>query len=1262
MTFLKTPGLRLRAGALALLTLLAALICFSCNTGEAGGTFLKVRVDSTWLGYDSVQVLLDKGDGSSPQRIFGGKLVSVSGMEKIPADGYDGGKVTIVIRAYKDGAIARAENREYDGAQQRTVSVVVVVAPGKHDSDTTAAKDGLTLSLLPRDTVVTINDSVAFTADAKNDKGTVAEADWDFDGDGKTDLVAKPGTAAAHLTAGFRYPSAGNFHPVLSVKGSNGATLGLTATVRVAQDKPVADAGPDLTAPADADITLAGHGKDSLGSIVKQEWQAGSAAFKNAPDGKLTYHTPAVAGDVLAIFRVTDDDGQTAQDTALIHVTVAPDTSADALSLALTTKDTLISIKDSAAYIATAKNGKGKLAKAAWDLDGDGVVDSVVDLNGDSASLSAGFRFANAGTYHPSLTITGAKGGTQKVTLAVQVVLDAPSADAGPDLAAPTDTTLTLSGKAKDGLGKIVKQEWSLAGGAFADAPDGKTIYKTPSSAGDILAVFRATDDDGLVAVDTAIIHVISPAVAALTELAVSDCALAPAFNPDSLAYACSVPFGVPGVTVKAKAQGSMTLNGSALADGKASDSVALSAGKATLTLKVANGSATRTYTVKVSAAAASGDNSLSALALSAGALTPAFAPATTAYSASVASSTASITVTATLADPNATLTINSAPAASGTASAAIVLGTGAKVIPIVVTAQNGQTRTYTVTVAKQAGNANLQALALSAGTLTPAFASGTLSYVDSVGEATASVNLTAAPEDTAKASMTLNGSPLAANSATAIPLTQKETVVNVVVKAEDPAVTKTYVIKVVKYDNVPPTAPTVALGAYAAPDRPTWAWTAGGGGSGNFRYKLDNSDLSAGATATTALAFAPAADLAAGLHTLYVQERDTAGNWSAAGSAAVTLGALKGLADYPLVGHASDTLWINGDATLTQAPLLSQGIYVNGIYTGSGTPNPSDAYTPTLAGFDTTAFSAEVDFKADGLPAAGENVLMGGRSWRWLGANLDADGKISMIYNNNFSVKGSLTCTAGEWHTLKLEYAAGTAKVYLDGTASASIAVALKFGGTIRDFNFGAVNLSNGSTFKGNLRNLRVYVGTAKIAQYPLSGDTRDITGKQTAATLLNAPFQSPGPGATLAGGYTVNNVATPALTGINLTDFRITAEFSIAALPANGMPVIMGGPSYRWIGTRIESDGSLTLIVNNSVFKTSTTLVSLTVKHSLAVRFSAASGLAALYLDGALVSTQAAASLTSVGDSDKSVSVTNYSNGSAFKGTLYRMRVDSK
>ena len=70
----------------------------------------------------------------------------------------------------------------------------------------------------------------------------------------------------------------------------------------------------------------------------------------------------------------------------------------------------------------------------------------------------------------------------------------------------------------------------------------------------------------------------------------------------------------------------------------------------------------------------------------------------------------------------------------------------------------------------------------------------------------------------------------------------------------------------------------------------PIWHWTSGGGnGNGTFRYQL-NSEADSWSADTTATSYTPTSALSTGSHTLYVQERDEAGNWSLSGSFAITI------------------------------------------------------------------------------------------------------------------------------------------------------------------------------------------------------------------------------------------------------------------------------------------------------------------------------------------------------------------------------------
>lgn len=88
--------------------------------------------------------------------------------------------------------------------------------------------------------------------------------------------------------------------------------------------------------------------------------------------------------------------------------------------------------------------------------------------------------------------------------------------------------------------------------------------------------------------------------------------------------------------------------------------------------------------------------------------------------------------------------------------------------------------------------------------------------------------------------------------------------------------------------DTTPPAAPTLNGPNTTNLTMPTWTWASGGSGNGSYRLKLDDPDLTTGATFTSALSYTPGAALANGSHVLYVSERDDAGNWSSLGAYAI--------------------------------------------------------------------------------------------------------------------------------------------------------------------------------------------------------------------------------------------------------------------------------------------------------------------------------------------------------------------------------------
>ncbi|MDG0811775.1 cadherin-like beta sandwich domain-containing protein [Cohnella rhizosphaerae] len=89
----------------------------------------------------------------------------------------------------------------------------------------------------------------------------------------------------------------------------------------------------------------------------------------------------------------------------------------------------------------------------------------------------------------------------------------------------------------------------------------------------------------------------------------------------------------------------------------------------------------------------------LSDLTLSGASLQPEFNAAITTYGANVGSGVSSVTVTPVTADSKATVTVNGNVVASGQASGSVFLNVGINPISIIVTAESGMTKQYTINV-----------------------------------------------------------------------------------------------------------------------------------------------------------------------------------------------------------------------------------------------------------------------------------------------------------------------------------------------------------------------------------------------------------------------------------------------------------------------------------------------------------------------------------------------------------------------------------
>ncbi|WP_082615446.1 cadherin-like beta sandwich domain-containing protein [Acidovorax sp. Root267] len=294
---------------------------------------------------------------------------------------------------------------------------------------------------------------------------------------------------------------------------------------------------------------------------------------------------------------------------------------------------------------------------------------------------------------------------------------------------------------------------------------------------------------------------------ASLRALTLSSGELSPTFAAGTTAYTVAVANAVSMVTLTPTATSSaasIRINGVAVTSGSASAAISLAVGTTTLTVRVTaqDKVTTRSYTIVVTRAATtvSSDASLKALVLSAGALTPAFASATSSYTATVANSVTSVTVTPTATSAAATVSVNGVAVGNGSNSGAIALAVGSNTIKIVVTAQDsGTSSTTTVVVTRAAASvstdASLSALVLSSGSLSPSFAAATTSYTAAISNTVASLTLTPTTASSG-AKVTVNGSTVASGAASsAITLAVGSNTLSIVVTAADGVTARTYTV-----------------------------------------------------------------------------------------------------------------------------------------------------------------------------------------------------------------------------------------------------------------------------------------------------------------------------------------------------------------------------------------------------------------------------------------------------------------------------------
>ncbi|MBN1930908.1 MAG: PKD domain-containing protein [Desulfobacterales bacterium] len=256
--------------------------------------------------------------------------------------------------------------------------------------------------------------TVHFTTDGEDPAGTIQRFRWDFDGNGSYDTYDE---MAQDYNRTYNTP--GSYNATLYIWSSTGASTSASITITVQNNPPVATA--DIL-PSNGEVPLTaqliGSGSDSDGSIVLYEWDLdgdGTFDWSSSTTGNTTY-TYTVVGSYQAVFRVTDNDGQTA--TALAATTVVNTGPPGSPTATASANPIIGNAPLNVAFNGTATDPNNDIVLYEWDFDCDGTYDWSSATSGVTS-----YTYTQAGTHVAKFRVTDSTGltGVDQIPITVNI-------------------------------------------------------------------------------------------------------------------------------------------------------------------------------------------------------------------------------------------------------------------------------------------------------------------------------------------------------------------------------------------------------------------------------------------------------------------------------------------------------------------------------------------------------------------------------------------------------------------------------------------------------------------------------------------------------------------------------------------------------------------------------------------------------------------------------------------------------------------------
>ena len=186
---------------------------------------------------------------------------------------------------------------------------------------------------------------------------------------------------------------------------------------------------------------------------------------------------------------------------------------------------------------------------------------------------------------------------------------------------------------------------------------------------------------------------------------------------------------------------------------------------------------------------------------------------------------------------------------------------------------------------------------------------------------------------------------------------------------------------------------------------------------------------------------------------------------------------------------------------------------------------------------------------------------------------------------------------------------------------------------------------------------------GFTLIAHYPLQENANDALGAYDPMTLTNTPFQDGGiycNGNYIGTEPDSSDASTPFIEGLTMHKFAISARFKVTSDYETTRPILVGGPSWRWMTISLDANRVIGLGLNGIYFgnNSENIVVAKDVWHTVIMTYDSVKSKALLYLDDVLADSL---SMPLDHNNDKQLGITHGGVGKTFKGYLADVKLYS-